>query len=152
MKQNFRYTLAVILALFIGAAISLSAQTAQYLVGQFGLNAGIMPEPGFTYSNVTVNYSAQTLKDANGNTVPFKGSFDLWAVENLFFYEPNFKVLGGKMVFAIFAPTPTNASVTEETLGAKAGGFGISDIAVQPLTLSWKLERVDLWEIGRAHV
>jgi hypothetical protein len=145
MKKNFQYKLPVLLALYVCGVPSLSAQQAQYLPGQFGLNAGVMPDPGFTYSNITVNYSAQTLKDANGNTVPAKGSFDLWVVENMFFYVPNFTVLGGKMVFAIYAPTLANGSVTEETLGVKAGGVGVADIAFQPLTLSWKFERVDLW-------
>jgi hypothetical protein len=102
MKKNFQYKLPVLLALYVCGVPSLSAQQAQYLPGQFGLNAGVMPDPGFTYSNITVNYSAQTLKDANGNTVPAKGSFDLWVVENMFFYVPNFTVLGGKMVFAIY--------------------------------------------------
>ncbi len=146
MKKNFRYTFAVLLASFVCGAVSLPAQQkGQYLPGQFGLNAGVMPEPGFTYANITINYSADTLKDANGNTTPSTGSYDLWAVENLFFYEPNFKVLGGKMVFGVFAPTFANGSVTEENLGFQAGGFGVADIFVQPLTLSWKLKRADLW-------
>jgi hypothetical protein len=36
----------VLLALFVWGAVSLPAQQkGQYLPGQFGLNAGVMPEP-----------------------------------------------------------------------------------------------------------
>jgi hypothetical protein len=65
-------------------------QKGQYLPGQQGLNAGVLPDPGFTYANLTVNYSADTLKNANGNSVPLTGSYDIWAIENIFFYVPKF--------------------------------------------------------------
>lgn len=146
MREAFGCSFAGLLVLLLGGASSLSAQQkGQYLPGQFGLNAGVMPEPGITYANITINYDADTLKDSNGNTIPTTGSYDLWAVESLFFYEPNVDVLGGKMVFGIIAPTFANGSVAEETIGLQAGGFGIADIFVQPLTLSWKLKRADLW-------
>src|SRR5215472_19062368 len=134
--------LCVSLALIIVIALPIKAQQkGQYLPGQFGLNSGVIPEPGFTYANVSINYFADTLKDGNGNTVPAAGTYNLWAIENVFFYAPNFKALGGKMMFGIIAPTFANGSVTEQTLGLQAGGFGIADIFVQPLTLSWKFSR-----------
>ena len=145
-RKAFAYLFTGLWVLFLGGLTSLSAQQkGQYLPGQFGLNAGVMPDPGITYANITINYDADTLKDSSGNAVPTTGSYDLWAVESLFFYEPNFDVLGGKMVFGIIAPTFANGSVAEETLGLQAGGFGLADIFVQPLTLSWKLKRADLW-------
>jgi hypothetical protein len=142
-----KYHAFMLLALVIaGGVLPIRAQQkGQYLPGQFGLNSGIMPESGFTYANISINYFADTLKDASGNTGPATGSYNLWAVENIFFYKPDFKLLGGKMVFGIFAPTFANGSVTEENLGFQAGGFGIADIFVQPLTLSWRFKRAGLW-------
>ncbi|UWZ83403.1 SphA family protein [Occallatibacter riparius] len=120
-------------------------QKGQYLPGQFGLNAGVMPEPGVSYANISVNYFAEQLKDANGDVTASTGSYNLWAVENLFFYKPDKKLLGGNWVLLAIAPTAANGSVTEENLGLQAGGFGIADIFIQPLTLSWKLPRADVW-------
>jgi hypothetical protein len=138
--------LGVSLAIIIGITLPISAQQkGQYLPGQFGLNAGVMPEPGITYANISVNYFADTLKDPNGNTTPATGSYNLWAIENAFFYEPNWNVSGAKMVFSIIAPTIANGSVTEENLGLQAGGFGIADTFVQPLTFAWKFSRADFW-------
>lgn len=37
-------------------------QKGQYLPGQFGLNAGILPGPGFTYTNMEINYNTDTFK------------------------------------------------------------------------------------------
>ena len=145
-RKTFGCQLAVLFVLSLAGATSLSAQQkGQYLPGQFGLNAGVMPDPGFTYASININYDATTLKDPNGNTIPTSGSYDLWAVESVFFYEPNFNVLGGKLVSDIIAPTFANGSVAEETIGFQAGGFGVADIFVQPATLSWKLKHADLW-------
>ena len=91
MKIDFLDKPSVLLALILCVGALLSAQPkGQYLPGQFGLNAGITPEPGFTYTNMDINYFADTLKDASGNTTPATGTYSLWDVENLFFYEPNF--------------------------------------------------------------
>jgi hypothetical protein len=55
---------------------------------QQGLNTGVLPDPGFTYA-LTKNYSADTLKNSNGNSVPLAGSYDIWAIENSFFRSSN---------------------------------------------------------------
>jgi len=144
MKSHVRH--AVLLSGFLAAIVVPMAgqQKGQYLPGQFGLNAGLLPEPGITYANISVNYSADRLNNSNGDPTPVTGTYDIWAVENLFFYVPNLKVLGGKMMFGIIAPTFANGSVTVPRFGS-AGGFGVADIFLQPVTLGWKLKRADLW-------
>jgi hypothetical protein len=124
-------------------------QKGQYMPGQQGLNAGVLPDPGITYANMTINYSADTLKSGNGSTIPLNGSYDIWAVENIFFYVPKVKFLGAKPAFMIVAPTLANGSLT---LGSEtspngvvnAGGFGLADTWVQPVTLGWSLKRADV--------
>jgi len=64
-----------------------------------GLNAGITTEPGFTYSNMAINYSANKLNDSNGNALPgVTGTYSFWVDENIFAYVPKFKILGAKFV------------------------------------------------------
>jgi hypothetical protein len=123
-------------------------QRGQYIPGQQGLNSGLLPDPGFTYANLTINYSADTLRNGNGNKVPLTGSYDLWAVANIFFYVPNLKFLGAKVSFMV-APTFANGSVTLGSLNfpnvsLEAGGVGLADTWVQPLTLGWSLKRADV--------
>jgi hypothetical protein len=139
------YVFAGLLVMLTMARTGCAQQKGQYLPGQFGLNAGVLPESGFTYANITINYSADTLKNAQGGDIPTNGVYGVWAVENLFLYVPDFKVLGGKMMFGVIAPTPANGSLTAPQFGVSAGGFGIADIFVQPFTLGWKLKRADIW-------
>jgi hypothetical protein len=141
-------TLVVSLIIF-GAVPARAQQKGQYIPGQQGLNAGVLPDPGFTYANLTINYSADTLKNANGNSVPLTGSYGIWAIENVFFYVPKFKFLGAKLAFMVVV-TSANGSLT---LGAinfpnvalNGGGEGIADTWVQPATLGWSLKRADVY-------
>lgn len=133
---------------FLCVVASHAQQKGQYIPGLQGLNSGLMPDPGITYANLTINYSADTLKDANGHKVPLSGSYDIWANANLFFYVPNFKVLGAKLAF-MAAPTIANGSVTLgsqsfPSFALEAGGEGLADTWVQPLTLGWSLKRAEV--------
>ena len=138
---------AALLIIFLAVALFTAGaqQKGQYLPGQFGLNSGLLPEAGITYGSMSINYSADRLNDSQGDQTPVNGIYSVWAVENLFFYVPSKKILGGKLMTGIVAPTLANGSVTVTQLGANAGGFGIADILVQPVTLGWKLKRADIW-------
>ena len=149
--MSIRLGLAVLVCMFVLGTIPVNAQQkGQYIPGQQGLNAGVLPDPGFTYANLTINYSADTLKNANGNSVPLTGSYDIWAIENIFFYVPKFKFLGAKLAFMVAAPTLANGSLTLGSLrfpnvALEGGGEGIADTWVQPVTLGWSLKRVDVY-------
>jgi hypothetical protein len=55
-------TAAVVLAFILGAGSSLLAQQkGQYVPGQAGLNAGIIPDPGFAYGNMTLSTNPNIL-------------------------------------------------------------------------------------------
>jgi hypothetical protein len=59
-------------------------QKRQWVPGQFGLNAGVIPEPGVTYANLALNYSSTQLNDSNGNSVPgVNGTYSFWVDENI---------------------------------------------------------------------
>jgi hypothetical protein len=109
-----------------------------------GLNAGTLPESGLTYANLTINYSADSLRDSKGNAVPVTGSYDVWAVLNMFYFVPKFKVLGGH--FAVMAALPAvNGSLTAPQFGLSAGGSGFGDVWVQPAVLGWRFSRADTY-------
>ena len=122
----------------------LAQQKGQWVPGQGGLNTGVLPDPGFTFANLTLNYSASSLKDSNGNSIPTKGSYSFWVVESMIYYVPKFKILGGN--FAIMSILPAaNGSLTAPTFGFTGGGYGYADTWVQPVTLGWHKKRVDNW-------
>ena len=100
-----RRKFAVLICIMLSITSSLMAQQhGQYQPGQYGLNAGIMPDPGFTYADYNLNFNAHQLNLENGTPVKATGTYNIWAVENIFFYVPKFKVLGAK--FAPFVAFP----------------------------------------------
>jgi hypothetical protein len=64
-------------------------------------------------------------------------------------YVPKFKFLGANLAFMV-APTLANGSLTLGSLrfpniALNAGGEGLADTWVQPVTLGWSLKRVDVY-------
>ena len=55
------------------------------------------PIPGITYGNLTMNYSASRLNDPDGNRIlqNVTGTYSFWADENIIYYVPDHKFLGG---------------------------------------------------------
>jgi len=75
-----KLTLVIFALVALCAALPLSAQQkGQYVPGQWGLNAGVVPDPGITYEEITINYSATQLNNANGGVVPgITGTYSFW--------------------------------------------------------------------------
>src|SRR5262249_37862927 len=57
----------------------------QWVPGQFGLNAGVIPDTGITYANLVLNYSASRLNDSSGNKIlqNVTGTYSFWLDENI---------------------------------------------------------------------
>lgn len=123
--------------------IGYGQQKGQYPLGTNGLGAGIQPAPGFTYSNEAIFYTADRLKGPNGVAIPVQGSYDLDLDQNMFIYTSKYKFLGGTYG-AMFDLFISNGSLIAPQIGLTAGGAGITDTYVQPLTLGYHFSRVDL--------
>lgn len=63
----------------------MAQQKGHHQPGQYGLNTGVLPDPGITYVNLSLNYNAGRLNFANGNPVNAKGTYNVWAQQNIFF-------------------------------------------------------------------
>ena len=138
----------IVLMITMGSGLSLNAQQkGQYVPGQFGLNAGVIPDPGFTYGNLTLNYSAGQLNNSNGNTVPgITGTYSFWVLENIFYFVPKHKILGGYFApYALvnFANGSLVGDITGTSLSANGGGEGLADTFVEPFQMAWRLKRID---------
>ena len=105
--------------------------------------------PGLHLAALTINYSADSLKDSNGNSVPgITGNYGFWVVENIFYYVPAHKILGGKfftLAVLNLANGSLTADITRAQFGLSGGGEGMADTWVQPANLAWNLKRADIW-------
>ena len=156
MSTELKSAILVLVLIVVGCASpALSQQKGQWVPGQFGLNAGVIPDPGVTYANLALNYSASQLNGPNGNSVPgINGTYSFWVDENIFYYVPKHKFLGGYFMPYIalnYANGSLVADITGTNLTAGGGGSGFADMYVQPLNLGWHLKRADV-NVGYAFV
>jgi hypothetical protein len=75
---------------------------------------GNSASPDFTYVNMDINYDAGSFNDRNGNAVHVSGTYNVWALENIFYYVPNTKFLGGDLGFMVIFPTLANDSLVAD--------------------------------------
>jgi hypothetical protein len=147
-SQNERRVLVLALIIVGFASPLLGQQKGQWVPGQFGLNAGVIPEPGVTYANLALNYSASQLNNSNGNGVPgINGTYSFWVDENIFYYVPKHKFLGGYFMPYValnYASGELVANLTGTSLSSGGGGSGFADMYVQPVNLGWHLKRADV--------
>jgi hypothetical protein len=149
--MNFRIKFAVaffICTLLGGASSALAQQKGQWVPGQFGLNAGVIPDPGITYANLAINYSADQLNGPNGNAFSrISGTYSFWVDENVIYYVPKHKFLGGYFMPYIalnWASGELVANIVGTSLASGGGGSGFADTYVQPFNLGWHFgKRVD---------
>lgn len=133
--------------LLIGAVPLRAQQKGQWVPGQYGLNAGVIPDPGFTYQNLALNYSANALNDSNGNRLPgISGTYQFWVDENIFMFVPKYKFLGG--YFAPYASVNVAngslvAAIVGTNLSSNGGGQGLADTFVAPFNMGWHFSRLD---------
>src|SRR5271155_1490111 len=129
---------------------SYAQQKGQWQPGQFGLNAGSIPSAGITYANMPLSYSASQLNNSNGNAIPgVTGSYSVWVDENILYYVPKQKILGGYYMPYLALAYASGSLVADLTLAstnlsAGGGGSGFADTFVEPLNLGWHLKRADV--------
>src|SRR5579871_4115071 len=95
--MQVKTTILISASFFFVALPSLAQQKGQWVPGQFGLNAGVIPDLGITYANLAVNYSADRLNNSSGSQIlqNVTGTYSFWADENIVYFVPHHKILGG---------------------------------------------------------
>jgi hypothetical protein len=157
MSPQIKRVILAFALFFVGSASPLlSQQKGQWVPGQFGLNAGVIPDPGITYANLAFNYSADRLNNSNGDQTlnNVTGTYSFWADENVIYYVPHHKILGGYFMpyvvityasGSLVADLPPLGLIPGGTgISLGAGGSGLADMYVQPLNIGWHFgKRVD---------
>ncbi|HYX53608.1 MAG TPA: transporter [Candidatus Limnocylindrales bacterium] len=144
MKSQSK-ALFILLALMLASTLAIAQQKGQYVTGQFGLDSGLLPEPGLTYTNMSLHYNSDTLRNANGSNTPINGNLGFWINENIVTYVAPFKIAGAKLALTAVLPA-ANGSASLERFAAITGGnnipTGYADTWVQPVTLGWQADRI----------
>ena len=143
--------------IFLGVACGLSLLSAvpaqaqlngSHTLGDFGVNSGSQPQPGFYSALFYLHYGTDTIKDVDGNTVRLAqnapSSLGVSAIAPMAWYVSKAKVLGanyGAMLVLPFA----NASLEAPAFGfGQEVGTSFSDMLVRPVDLGWHTPHADI--------
>lgn len=143
MSQLRGLTLSCVLASMAGALLptpAVAQLNGQNIKGDMGLKSGSQAPPGGYVVVPLYFYSADVLKDRNGNVLA-KGSLDAAVFGGGLNYVTTKKIGGANYGFLVVLPWANNriqGGRIDENPGA-----GISDMFVQPVNLGWHGKRAD---------
>ncbi len=114
--------------------------------GDFGLQSGTQAPPGFYVVPLFYDYSADTLRDGNGDSfepLGGGGSVDARAMIVGGLWVTDKKFLGGNYGFAIFPGVTNNALELPALQSDTKTSTGLADLYIQPIILGWNKARAD---------
>jgi hypothetical protein len=130
------------------AAPAQAQLNGSHTLGDFGVQSGSQPQPGFYAALFYLRYEADTIKDADGTVVRpspgAPGSIEVAAVAPTAWYVSKNRILGahyGAMVVVPFA----NASIEAPAFGlSETVDTSVSDLLVRPIDLGWHSRHADV--------
>ena len=141
--------LASACALLLLLATPAQAQlNGSHTLGDFGVQSGSQPAPGFYAALFYLRYDTDTIKDRDGNTVTLApqspGSLTVSAVAPMAWYVSKSKFLGAN-VGAMVAVPLANASIEAPAFALDdTVDTSLSDLLLRPLDLGWHTKRADV--------
>ena len=140
---------AIACGLTLLIAVPAQAQlNGSHTLGDYGVQSGSQPQPGFYAALFYLRYDADTIKDADGNIVRpvpgSPGSLAVSAVAPLAWYVSKTKFLGAN--YGAMAVLPlANASIEAPAFAlGETIGTSVSDLLVRPIDLGWHTARADV--------
>ena len=144
------WMLSAALALVVATG-SFAAEQSHYVNGVEGIKAPSLPPPGVYGRLYTAYYTADTLRDADGEKLPVGFDATVLAVVPRLIWITPLKILGADYGMDILAPYLTkDIEIDAKKLDTDSSGFG--DICVEPLLLSWRLPRADVCAAAGAYL
>lgn len=165
MKTKRSNTNLCLSTLAIALLLTATAAHGQhYVSGVEGIKAATLPPPGHYWRTYGVYYSADELRDHNGDKAPLDFEVSVYALVNRYIWSSPIEILGGNYVADIIVPivredVKINVPGAQPQPAAPRGCFddapagpppaydksrtGLGDICVEPLIIAWHGERYD---------
>ena len=140
--SGLRATAFGVLLSMIGVTPAFAQLNTQHIKGTVGLKGGSQPPPNtYIIAPLIYVYNTDSVKDANGNALPINTSVTSSAFAGGFNVVTTKKVLGGLYGFSMLFPAAINNNLQGANLDA--GGAGLTDSAIVPISLGWHFKRAD---------
>jgi hypothetical protein len=136
---------AVAVAAFVMMGSAALAGSGHYVSGVEGIKAATLPPEGIYWRMYNVFYTADDLRDKNGDEIDVDFDVNVYALVNRLVYSSGIELLGANLVADICVP------LVYTDISMKAGGmtlfddneFGLGDILIEPAILAWHGPRWD---------
>src|SRR5262245_3021744 len=139
-----RTVLIASLLVAVGFARSAEGQLkGHYIPGFTGLGNGTQPPPGLSLAVPLYFYPTDTLKDADGHTLPAQPQINVSFIGAGLVWVTNCQLLGANLGGSI-TPLAFMKSRIETNSLEVPGDFHFTDIYFQPFQLGWHWKRADL--------
>jgi hypothetical protein len=143
MKTQVSLAILFSLLLSLVSTKLYSQETAHYTPGVQGIKVGTLPPPGFYYIMHNVFYSADSYYDGDGNKSDIDFDVNVFANVHRFLYVWEDVLLGANYGVHVLIPT-TNTDISIGAYGVNDSQYGIGDIVIEPILLSWNKPRYDI--------
>ncbi len=131
------------LVVLLAAAAGPAQVTGHYVNGVEGLKAASLPPfPGFYYRIYNAYYHAGKLASPTGVSLPVGFDVDVFASVHRLIWLSDFEILGGQYGADVAVPL-INTDLQITGAGLSASDFGMGDVYVEPLLLTWHGPRYD---------
>jgi hypothetical protein len=144
---------ALALGAFVAAAALLAAPAqarfnGSHTLGDFGVQAGTQPGPGFYAAFFYYRYGGDTLKGRNGETIALspesRSSLGIHAYAPILWYVSKHKVLGANCGALAVIPW-ANGALEAPFFGlARQTDTGFADMYIRPIDLGWHTTKADV--------
>jgi hypothetical protein len=108
-----------------------------YPLGMSATNAGITPDPGFSYVNQTLFYSRDELKGPDGERLATGNNSVILAMNTFVWVSATTALAGARFSMSATLPISNNA-LSSDSSGSISGGGGFADSYYQPFILGWQ--------------
>lgn len=142
-----RRAVATILYLMLAWPVTALAQLSGHNTrGDMGMMSGTQAPVGMYGVGMWYDYSADTLRDRNGDSFPATtggGSVDIQAAVMGFLWTTETQLLGGNYGFAVYPALTNNAVELPALQSDTETSTGLADLYIQPIILGWTTPRAD---------
>jgi hypothetical protein len=131
-----------VIFLLLPSAVMADGELGQRVLGSVGLDAGTQPAEGVYAGDRFFYYSANRLRDPQGDVRPVQG-LEIDAFANVVGISGTLKAEGLPYLSAAFAVPVAWVSTRADVPPTDVARTGLGDIFVQPLMVGWRSTRFD---------
>ncbi len=143
MMTRQQLMLAALWLLLAAGVTHAQQETSHYPAGAEGLKGSSLPGAGTYLKWYNIFYTADTLKDRNGNDVPADLNVNVVATVPRLIWITDHKFLGADYGMDVAVPF-LNVDLSVGSLGINDSKFGLGDVLYEPIVLGWHFDRWDV--------